>query len=187
MRTNLIVVDDFYSNPHQVREFALNQEFSVTGNFPGTRTKTFMNYHTKDKIQNILENAAGNVIDWFEIDGFSGSFQITTAADRSWIHTDHFNTWAGVCYLTPDAPLTTGTTLYRHKKTGSRYEHQLQAYDSMDTTHWEAVDRIGNVFNRLILYRSDIFHRSTEYFGSNRETGRLFQLFFFSTAPVIVD
>ena len=34
MRTNLIVVDDFYNNVDEVREFALSQNFDVEGNYP---------------------------------------------------------------------------------------------------------------------------------------------------------
>lgn len=34
MLTNLIVVDDYYNNPDEVRQFALSQEFSVFGNYP---------------------------------------------------------------------------------------------------------------------------------------------------------
>ena len=29
--------------------------------------------------------------------------------DRSWIHTDSWNNWAAVLYLTPDAPESSGT------------------------------------------------------------------------------
>ena len=35
---SIIVVDNFYSNPMEVREFALKQNFSETGTFPGYRT-----------------------------------------------------------------------------------------------------------------------------------------------------
>jgi hypothetical protein len=182
MRTNVIITDDFYSNPYQVREFALSQEFSVTGNYPGARTKSFLSQDVKDTIQSIVFNAGGEVTNWNHTDGFTGSFQLTTAADRSWIHTDHNNTWAGVCYLTPDAPISGGTGLFLHKRTGARYEHQLtDEYESQDMTRWEMVDRIGNVFNRLVMYRSDIFHSSLDYFGKNYQDGRLFQLFFFDT------
>ncbi len=34
MLVNSIIIDDFYSNPYEVREFALEQEFFVEGNFP---------------------------------------------------------------------------------------------------------------------------------------------------------
>jgi hypothetical protein len=41
MRFNSLTIDDFYANPDEVREFALNQEFKVRGNYPGQRTKSF--------------------------------------------------------------------------------------------------------------------------------------------------
>lgn len=53
--------------------------------------------------------------------------------------------------------------------------------DAQDITKWDLVDVIGNVFNRLVLYRGDIFHSSLDYFGTNKENGRLFQTFFFNT------
>mgnify|MGYP001003434729 FL=1 len=113
MKTNMIVIDEFYNNPNDVREFALSQEFDVTGNWPGTRTKTFINESTKETIQKILQDVSGNVTDWQANDGYTGSFQLTTSMDRSWIHADSYNTWAGVLYLTPDAPLSGGTGIFR--------------------------------------------------------------------------
>ena len=181
MRVNLIVVDDFYSNPDGVRQFALQQEFANRGSFPGLRTKSFLNDGTKDCIQNILYNAAGKITDWNEQDGLSGSFEMEMARDRSWIHTDHFNTWAGVLYLTPDAPLNGGTAFYRHKKTGATRAHELKGYESQDITKWEVTDIVANRYNRLVLYHSDLFHNSLNYFGNTVETARLFQLFFLTT------
>ena len=181
METNLIIVDDFYSNPYGVRDFALSQEFSVRGNYPGMRTKSFITEDTKNTIQNILRNAGGLVTNWHIEDGATGSFELATAKDRSWIHSDHFNTWAGVCYLTPNAPITGGTALYKYKKTGAIRASELEAYESQDMTKWERYDTIGNKFNRLALYRSDLFHTSVDYFGSDLRTGRLFQLFFITT------
>jgi hypothetical protein len=181
MRTNVIIIDDFYSNPDSVRNFALAQDFKVQGNFPGMRTASFLNDSVKETIQTFLWNAGGGITDWHEQDGLSGSFEMATAANRSWIHTDHHNTWAGVCYLTPNAPLSGGTGLFMHKQTGARTSGELENYESQDMTKWEMVDRIGNRYNRLVLYRSDMFHTSLDYFGHNNETGRLFQLFFITT------
>jgi hypothetical protein len=161
--------------------FALQQEFTVTGNYPGCRTKTCLNQGTKDAVQSVLWNAAGKITDWHDRDGLTGSFQLTTASERSWIHTDHHNTWAGVLYLTPDAPISGGTGLFRYRASGARYAHEIQAYEAQDLTKWEMVDRIGNIYNRLILYRSNMFHSSLDYFGSGPDDGRLFQLFFLTT------
>ena len=182
MKTNMIVVDEFYNNPNDVREFALSQEFDVTGNWPGTRTKTFINESTKETIQKILQDVSGNVTDWQANDGYTGSFQLTTSMDRSWIHADSYNTWAGVLYLTPDAPLSGGTGIIRYKKTGSMMEDGTDLSGvTQDMTKWELVDRVGNVYNRLVLYRGNNYHMSLDYFGKDKEDGRLFQLFFITT------
>lgn len=181
MRTNVIVVDDFYSNPDDVRAFALQQEFTQRGNFPGHRTKSFINDGIKESIAQVLRNAGGNVINWNDEDGLSGSFELATSKDRSWIHTDHYNTWAGIVYLTPDAPLSGGTGLFQYKKNGALYAEQLPEYESQDYTKWQLGDVIANRYNRLALYRSDQFHTSLDYFGNSKETGRLFQLFFITT------
>jgi hypothetical protein len=181
MQTNVIVIDDFYSNPDGVRDFALQQEFAKRENFPGIRTRSFLNESTKATLSQILYNAAGEITNWNERDGLTGSFELATSRDRSWIHTDHFNTWAGVIYLTPDAPLSGGTGFYRYKKTGAIRASELENYESQDMTKWELYDVIGNRYNRLVLYHSDLFHNSVDYFGQSKENGRLFQLFFLTT------
>lgn len=180
MKTNVIIIDDFYSNPDEVRNFALSQPFNVTGNFPGARTMPFLNEETKKTISSIISAAGGEVIDWLESFGYTGAFQICTADDRTWIHADDNNTWAGVCYLTPNAPLSAGTALYRHKATGE-YTKSNNNHEGYDYTKWDMVDYIANKYNRLVLYRGNIFHASVDYFGDSFHNGRLFQTFFFNT------
>jgi hypothetical protein len=179
MKLNLVIAEDFYDNPDGVRKFALSQPFNVKGNYPGVRTKPFMNDSMKAVISNLVA-ISGAVINWHEDCEFTGAFQLCTAQDRTWIHADSFNTWAGVCYLTPDAPVSGGTSLYRHKATRHREKASVD-YESYDYTKWDEVDRIGNIYNRLILYRGNMFHASVDYFGSTYEDGRLFQTFFFDT------
>ncbi len=50
MRTNVIITDDFYTNPLEVRQFALGQEFKVRGNYPGARTEPMINDSIRDTI-----------------------------------------------------------------------------------------------------------------------------------------
>lgn len=184
MRTNVIILDHFYNNPDEVREFALNQDFDRKGNFPGVRTKSFINDSTKETISKVLFPFSGNVTSWNdqEADGYTGSFQITTSLETTWIHSDYTTNWAGVLYLTPDAPYESGTGLYRLKSTGSMYEDGTDLSGiTCDKSKWEMIDRVGNVYNRLVLYRSDIYHQALDYFGNNMYNGRLFQLFFLNT------
>jgi hypothetical protein len=190
MLVNSIIVDDFYSNPYEVREFALQQEFEVIGNYPGYRTKPFPSENAKRMIGDILRPFAGEITKW-ETE-YTGCFQYTTAEDRSWIHSDSYNEWAAVLYLTPDAPISAGTGIFKHKESGMmKWSHKMKELDppienpaskyGIDYTKWEMVDRFGNLFNRLIIYRGTNFHVSLDYFGQDINDGRLFQVFFFST------
>jgi hypothetical protein len=70
--------------------------------------------------------------------------------------------------------------MYRHKESGEWRSHE-NLYEGYDYTKWDKVDSIGNKYNRLILYRGDLFHASLDYFGKNLYDGRLFQTFFFDT------
>ena len=184
VRTNLLVIDNFYNNVDSVREFALSQEFNVVGNYPGKRTKPFINQSTKDSIARLIDPHGGKIIDWMEgEDQYTGSFQISYASDSSWIHTDDYNNWAGVLYLTPDAPPMGGTGFYRSKINGSIYgqnDDDVGPY-GQDKSKWDLVNEVHNIYNRLILFRSDQWHTSMEYFGNDNQTGRLTQVFFFTT------
>jgi len=189
---DLHIFDDFYSDVDEVRQMALNMDFSVEGNYPGYRTAPVENEDVKNAIGNLIRPFAGEIVDWNKTK-YNSAFQYTTAEDRSWVHADKYNTWAGVLYLTPNAPLSGGTGIFRHKATGlmkvpylENGEMDLETLNKMedegiDPTKWEIVDRIGNVYNRLVLYKGDFFHTSLDYFGTDRYDGRLFQTFFFSS------
>jgi hypothetical protein len=179
MEATLIIVDDFYSNPDGVRSFALSQEFKVRGNFPGCRTAPFFTNDVRSAIEHYMQ-FAGRITNTYESSGYTGAFQMATAQDRTWIHSDPYNMWAGVCYLTPDAPYTGGTGLFRHRSTG-QHRRETTDWEGYDHTKWDLFDRIGNRYNRLILYRGDLFHASLDYFGDRPDNCRLFQTFFFDT------
>ena len=159
-----IIVDDFYNDPHETREFALQQEFNVIGNYPGFRSKPFYNQSVVDLIQDIVFFSGGKITNW-ATDEYNGAFQYATQRDRSWMHSDQTTTWAGICFLTPNAPITAGTGLFRHKETGihtaplkgdGTYDYEMlnKIYlDSQDMTKWEMTDMLGNKFNRLILIK----------------------------------
>lgn len=195
MVNSVQIIDNIYEDPLKVREHALKQDFNVEGNYPGHRTVPFINDSIKKGIEKYLTAVHGEVTwpDQNNIHSYCGSYQYTTSRDRTWIHADSWNSWAGVLYLTPDAPLSGGTGLFKHKKTGLIKTPRLKNgkvnkklvnkiyKDSQDYTKWEMTDRIANVFNRLVLYRGDFFHASLDYFGTNKNDGRLFQTFFFNT------
>ena len=165
MDINTVIIDDFLPNPDLVREQVLNLDFYREGEeegFPGLRTDSaddsYQQFFTI-RVQEIL-----NVkIDEYVHDSFS--FQLVTEGKKTWIHRDGCD-WAGVLYLTPNAPLEAGTALYDDKD--------------------ELVTAIGNVYNRLILYKGNISHSSMlPGFGDSIETGRLTQVFFFNAKTTL--
>ena len=192
---SLIVIDNFYNNAMETRNYILSQDFSVKGNYPGIRTKSYANEQLRDIIQKYVEPYGGKITE-FPIPKddkdakkiYNGAFQYTTSRDRSWVHTDGYNNWAGVLYLTPDAPLSSGTAFYKfydgafNTKDGKILNNKKDVDRfSQDMTKWTRTDTVANVFNRLILFNSNNYHMSLDYFGDRKDNSRLFQLFFFST------
>jgi glycosyltransferase involved in cell wall biosynthesis len=182
-KSRLWIVDDFYADPHVVRDFALQQEFEPNLNwYKGSRTKEqFIIPGTKEAFEKIIGKKITN---WTETHGMCGRFQYCTAEDALVYHCDG-QTLAGMVYLTPDAPYSCGTSLFAHKKTGFRNENDFVETDVFsetgfyDKTKFELVDTAGNVFNRLVIFDAKCIHSANEYFGTDLTNSRLFHLFFF--------
>lgn len=178
---SLIVVDNFYKNPDDIRKFALTLEYNYHKDYhKGKRTdKPYRFEGLKEQFEKIL----GIKIKNWEHYGTNGVFQICIAGDQLVYHVDN-QQYAGIIFLTPNAPPETGTTLYRSKHTLKtkvlKNEHNIVFKNGfLDSTEFDIVDVVGNVYNRLILFDSQQIHAASAYFGTNLENGRLFQLFFF--------
>ncbi|AYV85476.1 MAG: hypothetical protein Satyrvirus18_13 [Satyrvirus sp.] len=180
IRPTIIVVDNFYENPNEMREMALKDEFNVKGNYPGGRTRSYATSEMKARFEMII----GKKITYWP-DGYNGSFQYTTSENKSWIHRDSTD-YSAVIYLTPNCPPNSGTVLYRHLETGKQYtnndfEEKILNNDANNELAWEQIDVVGNIYNRCILFNGKCSHKSNVYFGTNKYDGRLFQTFFFNT------
>jgi hypothetical protein len=175
------VSDNFYLDPYAVRNFALSKEFIEHKNYhKGKRTDEVYLF---DGLQEEFERLMGKKIKNFKQYGTNGCFQYCIAGDQLVYHCDTQD-YAGVLFLSPDAPPQTGTTFYRSKYTKNMTvnssEHPIVFKNGfLDPTEFEVVDVVGNVFNRLVLFNSRLIHAASSYFGNNLENGRLFQLFFF--------
>lgn len=195
------VVNNFYDNPDAIRKFALAQQYKFrheeTGIdyvYPGCRTKDLFNL---DKV--LQEKVLKKLVSVFHIPehdhmrwAISSSFQsVSEIYKQGVIHTDSSTIFAGVLYLTPNAPLDSGTSLYRTNDTFTqdKYKRACDKNDErfkagqiiMDTefhSMFDEVVRINNVYNTLILFEGDIFHAANNFFGTTLEDSRLAQVFF---------
>lgn len=188
----LFVVDNFYEDPNSVREFALGQTFFPGEGAVGFRTrKQFLFSGVREKFESILgvqipdhsEDGHG----WRDM-GINGRFQSCSAGTPLVYHCDE-QRWAGMVYLTPDAPPSCGTSFFRHRQTKIYHKHQIISPEQgvfnmktfLDKTPYELVDTVGNVFNRLVIFDGGLIHSAAEYFGWDIPSSRLFHMFFFNT------
>ena len=178
------VIDNFYADPDSVRDYALSLDFNVSGNYPGLRTSPCTNAGGYvDSMRLSLEGIIGKTITYFPLDNYNTSFQYTTENCKTWIHHDKMS-YAGVVYLTPGAPLDSGTAIYKHRQTGIMKHEDSCPVDfnefQLIEGDWDIVAESKNIYNRLVLYDAMYYHRSVvPGFGSNQHDGRLFQTFFF--------
>ena len=178
------IVDDFYHNPDEVRQYALTREFDKGGfgkGYMGNRTfKQFLFPGLKEEFEKIM----GMKITKWEQHGMNGRFQTCYAGDALVYHCDD-QKYAGMLFLTPDAPFETGTSMYAHKATRIRHNSHpeimstFSGHTTLDKTPYEPVDVVGNVYNRLVIFDAGMIHAASGYFGYNNENARLWQMFFF--------
>lgn len=182
----LIVVDDFLDDPDGVRRTALAEPF-VKMHSAGLRTeRRFLHLAPyRERFEAILGRKLTN---WDDNDA-NGRFQVCFATDAVPYHTDT-QSMAGVLFLTPNAPVGAGLSLMRGRRGGLRRRSPDPALMRLtfgdgaefDRTRWDEIDRVGNLYNRLVLFDAQLAHGASTYFGSTVEDGRLFQNFFFNLA-----
>lgn len=197
------IIENFYENPDKIRKFALTQKFTYCKEvlnidyvYPGCRTQdlSLLNRVLFDKIctklVSIFHNAEHDMMRWL----ITSSFQsVSEEYTQGVIHTDHNTVFAGVLYLTPNAPVNSGTSLFKKNKTfdETKYQQALVQNDerfkageiAMDTSYHSMFDeivRVNNVYNTLIIYEGRHFHAANEFFGKTPEDSRLAQVFFVS-------
>ncbi len=118
MYQSLIVIDDFYPDPEEVRRAALGCEYpEVSGprTFPGRNSRQKFTSQGMDKA--VSQVLGARVTGDPNPDTTHGKFRITLAADKSryLVHADptRFD-WVGVIYLNPPEQCRGGTAFFRH-------------------------------------------------------------------------
>jgi hypothetical protein len=196
----LLVVDDFFRDPDEVRAIALAQEYGSDLRFyKGFRsTQRFLWPNLREEFARLLGTP---VTEWLG-HGANGVFQQTAADDPLVWHHDT-QAYAAAVYLNPDAPLEWGTSFWRDRTYGCRRSpsHPTEAkrlgspdavtaaervvYDKFNLVNpdnWELVESVASLYNRLVIWDARLIHSATSYNaaeGRSPETTRLVQLFFF--------
>jgi hypothetical protein len=187
----VVVVDNFYEDPDAIRQFAINNlKFNPSGYHKGCRSERFILDGTKERFEKILTR---NVTNWHHPGYANGVFQYCISGDPIVYHADQ-QTFAGIAFLTPNAPLNSGTSTFKSNKTGllkfskdqiggaefnATFTDNFGNLNFYDNSNLQLVDRVANIYNRLVLFEARSIHAAESYFGDNINNGRLFHIFFF--------
>mgnify|MGYP000674870912 FL=1 len=207
MRRSIIILDDFHENPEEVRNYAISATYSKeeSSTYPGLNSTTgFQEDTLKLKIETLLQKPIkpSNPFGYFR---YSWNTADQENEKLQKYHVDNGWEWGGVCYLSTPEQLKdnpdSGTLFARHKalkidatpRTAeeaelfgyTHYDELRQSIiygDGLDENKWETYARVLPKFNRLILFRSWMYHSHHINFGpQDPAQSRLVQLFFFNT------
>lgn len=199
MKKNIIVVDDFYSDSMQVRNAALNAGYpepESTYTYPGKNSEK--NFYSEE-IHSRIESIIGKKLTPAPNNGY---FRLSLEKDscQQDIHIDPSWDWGGVLYMSDpkDCVDEAGTSFWRHNELqieeiprgdSSSKEYGWSNYkeswfstvygDGLDRSKWTRYFLCPMKFNRLVLFRTHLWHSHNYNFGDTLENGRIVQLFFF--------
>ena len=204
MHFPIVCVDNFYSNPDEVREFALSQTFGEqTGNFPGERT-TELHLINEDffasfckRLFSLFYQFQAEEVKWIVESYFQKVYPYdkdkNSLMNEGWIHLDSNDSIAaGVIYLNPNSNPDAGTSFFHDINSDCEWDwnlrNNLYGGDQVDreqylrekqknTNAYKKTLEIKNIYNRLSFYGTQHPHRETNFCASDTEP-RLTQIFF---------
>lgn len=171
MRPNFLIVDDFLSNPYDVRKQALSLTYDSAfkkGNYPGLLSSQALKMDGIDQtVSNIIRTPVTAA------PGTShGHCRLTMGGDKgkSGVHVDPCF-FSGILFLSKPEHCKGGTDFFRHRRTGldsvptrqtdllaSGYRdpniliEEVVNKDTLLSSRWERTMRAPMRFNRLILF-----------------------------------
>ena len=191
------VVDDFYNDPDQLVEAALNapRNEKSRGNYAGIMTKeSFLSDAQRDFLERLLQQKPINAST--ELNG-KIRFSKIDDTHTQYIHFDAGQThWSGVIYLSKEHPKVDGTVFWKHLRTGleeiprtlerahaagfttKEKVKELLEVDGIDESRWDKTLVIPYKYNRLVLFRPWMFHSPGTSFGKTLENSRKVQTLF---------
>jgi hypothetical protein len=201
----ILVFDNFYDDPDEIREIALQQEFrrKPGATYPGEEaivaSRDWMPVwqRMRSKIDEPCDAPCPKATPFPQ-----GKFRLALGSDEESridrVHVDQ-QRWSGIVYLTLPRDCRSGLVLYRNRHTGatewdedwfqSAYGHLYSLPPDefrggtlaffKDPANFEEIGTIPMAYNRAILLMAQVFHGSGCGFGDKRTNGRLSQHFEF--------
>jgi hypothetical protein len=175
-RPALIVVDDFYNDPDQVRATALHHQYhSDERYFKGERsTQPALWPWVREEFSRLI---GAPIVNWMD-ESANGVFQKTTSTDPLVYHSDSQD-YAAAVYLSPKHDA--GTCFWRYKDETRRFTSEMTVDPSeyTDGTNFHLLDKVAGLYNRLVIWDGTLIH-SAESYEEFTDEPRLVHLYFFN-------
>ena len=197
-------IDNFFKYPDAIRDYANSLEFysefnSIPKNFPGKRTKEISLINPKlaqyINAKYLYNHYSSNSSIQFKTDMY---FQkISGEFDKGWIHSDDRIVHTTIMYLTPNAQLDSGTSLWIPKKGSypliediNDTEIKLKFYTNKISSeeaekhrlkwndNFDEVTRFANVYNRCIGFDGSQWHSANNFSQTDKKEERLTLIIF---------
>lgn len=175
----LVIKDDFYSNPDEVRQLALTKTYEEPpANTPRLAVTTICDEaETGEMCQRLapyVPAMKGNPVICASV---LFRYTLADAQKKVFCHVDGCSN-AGLVYLSKPEDCAGGTTIYRHLETGDEMYDKAHKhlYDFNNPAQWEIITEVEMVYNRLVMYPGQLFHAITPiFFGDNIHNSRITQ------------
>jgi len=186
-----LCVEDFFPNPDQIRNYALtsselNWRPAEDGAWPGVRSCCCLrevNYNLFREIATryFLLHYAPNQLPEISFEA-SMRFQRIKKYVGGWVHNDYPDVQSQLIYLTPNAPLNSGTGLYKLKDISNFKgfeESKKKLFNNEVSSEEVEKDRIennnqfektayfSNIYNRCVCFDCSIWHCGDEFPGED--------------------
>lgn len=201
---SVLILDEFYEDPHAVRNLALSLEFTPKEGamYPGG--EAYSSEMDWEEVRQRIIGELGMGANETPIPGKNftqGKFRLATKQHEAMrpdaVHQDT-QRYSAIVYLAGDVDCMGGVGLYQCKLSGqtSMNLQWLKALSErfdvgikdpafaalvksycLDWSNWMQIGELPMRFNRLIVLMARCFHASTGIFGSDAASGRLTQHF----------
>jgi hypothetical protein len=199
-------IDDFYSDPDKIRDWALTLEFkrpSGISHYPGERTdhihlidENFFKLFC-EKLFSIFYDYE-TPVNWICTTKFQKIYPFhkdyNNSLNSGWVHIDDECVFAGVIYLNKNSTPNSGTSIFYPKDTVIEeldFSYRNNFYSNNNTISkdeyaekieehnkkFELSIEVKNKYNRLICYDGNTWHKESN-FSMEYDDFRLTQVFF---------
>jgi hypothetical protein len=159
---SVIIIDNVLDNINSIRERALMLNYTKSEdrsdvNWKGYRCLEKTNLG--NEVMNSILNKLPTFLKGMQY-GYNFHYSLEETDITNKIHKDSYSKYAGVLYMNPSPPPSSGTLIYDDKS--------------------NIIATLDNIYNRLVMYPSNLWHSLDNSFGKDINDSRLTFIIFCS-------